>query len=199
MYKIGIYGGTFNPVHFGHISIAEEFIKKFKIDLCEIFPTYISPFKTNDNNVFLDAFYRLEMLKLAFQDKTTFHINDFEVKSNQISYTYKTIEHIKELYPEALIYLLIGSDQAINFHRWKNWEWITGEVELVIAERNQLIHSDFEFQKLRAITKVLFLGNELIKISSSDIRERIRNNQDCSHLLPGSVLDFIQNNNLYRQ
>lgn len=199
MYKIGIYGGTFNPIHFGHISIANEFIKKFEIDICEIFPTHISPFKTNDNNDFLDSFYRLEMLKLAFRDKTTFHINDFEVKSNQISYTYKTIEHVKELYPNAHLYLLIGSDQAINFHKWMNWDWITEEVALVIAERNQSIQSDFEFQKLRPLTNVLYLGNELIKISSSDIRERIRNNLDCSHLLPDSVLEFIQNNNLYRQ
>lgn len=198
MQKIGIFGGTFNPFHLGHIFIAEFFFKNCFLDKCFFLPSFISPFKINSNFVCEDNHYQLTILQLALENFPNFFIDDFEILRKEISYTYLTIEHFQQMYPNDKLYLLIGSDQAEKFHLWKNWEFILENATLVIANRNSDVNSEYQFRKEKPNCKVIFLNNPIIDISSTQIRYNIKNGIDCSNLLNQKVYKYILKNNLYR-
>lgn len=198
MQKIGIFGGTFNPFHLGHIFIAEFFFKNCCLDKCIFVPSFISPFKINSNLVYEDNHNQLAILNLALENFPNFFIDDFEISRREISYTYLTIEHFLNMYPDDELYLLIGSDQAEKFHLWKNWEFILESTTLAIANRNSDINSEFQFQKDKPNCQVICLKNPIIDISSTQIRYNIKNGIDCSKLLNQKVYQYILKNNLYR-
>ena len=131
--KIGIFGGTFNPVHNGHLTIADEFINKCELDKLILIPNNVSPFKIDDDSV--SAEHRLRMLNLAVQDRKNFEIDDFEIKKSGVSYTIETVEYLKSKFPEDHLFLLIGTDQAIDIDRWKNIDEIKKLVSIVVADR----------------------------------------------------------------
>jgi nicotinate-nucleotide adenylyltransferase len=198
MKRIGIYGGSFNPIHLGHLTIADFFQKECKLDLCYFVPSFVSPFKSQDNCIQeFDSIHRMKMIELALNQNNKFQICDFEILNEGISYTYLTIEDLIEKHVDAEIYLLMGTDQAENFHKWKRWEWITDQVILVIANRDIDTYNDYEFQRQKPNCKVICLKNPLIKISSSEIRTRIKKGLNCDELLPLSVWNYILENNLY--
>ncbi len=201
MLKIGIYGGSFNPVHWGHQVFAEKFISQFDLDILHIIPTYISPFKQNENLSTEMNFHRLIMLNIAFKKNTKIIIDEFEVNKKDISYTINTVEHLKSIYNESSLYMLIGEDNAINFDKWKNWEGISKLVTPVIVIRKykdkilrlEQLHDLYYFKD----SNLQLLDAEILEISSTQIKENIENNVSNFGLMNPEVLEYIEQEKLY--
>ncbi len=187
--KIGIYGGTFDPVHHGHLITANYILEERKLDKLIFIPCYISPhkvhkFSSNENQ-------RLEMLKLALENEPKFEISDYELMNKEISYTVKTLEYLSKTYDD--IELIIGYDNLLVFPDWKEPDRIFELATVVVLKRksdlNERINKYFELAE--------FVDSPIIEISSTDIRNRINLGKSVKYLLPENVLNFIYENNLY--
>ncbi|MGA2296500.1 MAG: nicotinate (nicotinamide) nucleotide adenylyltransferase [FCB group bacterium] len=200
MKKIGIIGGTFNPVHLAHLIIAEQFTNELQLDTCYFFPCFISPFKTDvaskTENV---AEHRLQMLKLATQSNPKFIVDDFEIVQKGISYTYNTILYLKEKEPDSKFYLLIGSDQALSFKQWSNWEKILESVQVCVAFRADDLEKEPEIIDILMYKfhTPIILHSPIINISASQIREKIKQKNSIKSLVPDTVEDYIYSHKLY--
>lgn len=188
--RIGIFGGSFNPVHNGHIVTAEFAAKARNLNKIILIPAFISPLKPYQK--YADASQRIEMLNLAVKKKPLFEISDFEIKKGGISYTIDTINYFKNLYPE--IDLIIGMDNLIQFEMWKNPDELIEKVNLVVLLRE----SDGDIIKNKYFEHAIFLNSPKIDISSSGIREKLLNLEPITGLVPSEVEKYIIKNNLYR-
>lgn len=196
--RIGIFGGSFNPVHIGHLIVAEYFVEDLNLDTCFFVPNHISPFKVNDSEL-ISSLHRLEMLRLAAQNNPKFLVNDFEIKKGGTSFTFETVLYFKREYPNDSLFLLMGTDQIANFSQWKNWEVILNNSIIVAARRNvpnetEKIHTSV-FSKYP--DKIVYLKNPIIGISSTEIRNRIKSGKSIRYLIPESVQSHIESNRLY--
>ncbi len=131
--KIGIMGGTFNPVHTGHIAFVRAFIDQIGLDQCFVIPARRSPLRLNEP--LAEDMHRLNMLQLAFEEIPRTVVSDIEIKRDGVSFTIDTVKEIQFQYPEAKLFLLIGEDQAHRFKEWKEWEDLLSRVQLCIVQR----------------------------------------------------------------
>lgn len=212
MNKIGIMGGTFNPVHSGHLSIALHFKEQMKLDKVIFVPANISPFKTNSvdqaDPVAMKAFddmtaHRIEMLKLALADYPDFSVDQYETQKGGISYSINTVRYFKSKYIFSILNLLIGDDQAREFVKWKDWKEIMNLAQLCIAKRspnNHDPHFKDHIEKLlhEAGRKFFWINNELIPISSEKIRLNIHSDKKIADYLNPQVYKYILKNKLYQ-
>lgn len=199
--KIGLFGGSFNPIHIGHLITASTFFDEFSLWKCYFIPNNISPFKVEKTGSVIPKQHRLNILSSAILDDNRFAIDTFEIEKDEISYSYLTVEYFKEKYPNDELYFLIGDDQAIEFIKWKNWQSILYNSYLVVARRNANI--DFTKDILTKIpvnfhSRIKFLNNPLIEVSASTIRSMIALHKDFRYLLPYSVYSYIVENELYK-
>ncbi|MGQ9819628.1 MAG: nicotinate (nicotinamide) nucleotide adenylyltransferase [Candidatus Kapaibacteriales bacterium] len=198
--KIGLFGGSFNPIHIGHLIIASIFFDEFSLQKCYFIPNYLSPFKADKFKLDIDKQHRLNMLHSAILDDNRFAIETFEIDKNEISYSYLTISYFKEKFPNDELYLLVGDDQAIEFIKWKNWQFILENAYLVVGRRTSNINYKKDIlSKIDANfhSRIKFLNNPLIEISSSSIRNMFALHKDCKYLLPKEVYKYILENGLY--
>ncbi len=200
--NIGIFGGTFNPVHKGHLIIAEEILVKKKLDEIIFIPSAKPPHK--DNESIVDANLRLEMLKLATNHNNHFKTSDIEISREGYSYTIETMEFFSEKYPHKNFFFIIGSDSVKNISTWKNANDLIAKFSFIIAER-----PDFNFTEnlidqtplpkdLKNRLKKGIVSTPLIDISSTTIRNRCLNGDSIDGLVPKKVRDFIIDNGLYK-
>lgn len=197
--KIGVFGGSFNPVHNGHINFAREIYSRAKLDKIIFVPAFISPLKST---VLASKTDRLKMLELALENESKFEISDFELKNEKTSYTYYTIEHFKSLYPNDELYLIIGSDQLLNFDKWFRFEDILKSVSILSCSRINKVSRkelyDFSKQRLNISEDKIFIADfEPYEVSSSEIRIMIKNGENIEGLVPKSVSDYIKERGLY--
>ena len=130
--RLGIFGGAFDPVHKGHTQ-SLKYISDLKIiDEIQVIPNYASP---HNKDIQTDEKHRLKMLEIAFKEIKNIKLNDIELKNKTKSYTYETLKHLKEIYPEQHLSLIIGLDSLHNFTTWKNWENILSLCSLLVLER----------------------------------------------------------------
>lgn len=194
--KTGIFGGTFNPIHNGHMKIALEFKDKFELDRVLFVPNNISPFKSGHEDI-APAKHRLKMLELALAEYPFFEIDDFEIKRDVVSYTIDTIRFLKKKYKNDEFLLLIGTDQANSFDKWKDFNIILQEVLVVIANRTSF-GSKSETTEISSVLKnSVHLNNELINISSSEIRGKVRKGEPIVEYVPPVIAEYIVNHLLY--
>ena len=183
--KILLFGGTFDPVHLGHVNICKEAIKKIKPDLTIIMPNKNPPLKPND--VFATAHDRIEMLKLAFKNIPKLIISDHEARSisDQPSYTSQTIKWLKRQYPQATIYLLVGYDRLMDFEQWHNYKYILDNVKIVAG--------------IRKSKEKLPLNIDIIPLSYKPIEASGQSLRDCLDLklIDPNVLKYIRKHYLY--
>lgn len=200
MGRIGLFGGTFNPLHNGHLIIAEHYLRQIALDKCIFIPTNISPFKTEVNKNSLDNEHRLNIIKLGIGDKKSITYDDYEIKSGGISYTYKTIQYFKNIFPNEQLFWLIGGDHIEKFKLWKNYEEILESVILVIVSRHNQIDSN-TISLIEEMTKGQYklLNLPLIDISSTEIRSNISNIEMIKKMLPDKVYDYIIRNKLFQE
>lgn len=199
--KIGLLGGTFDPIHFGHLNLAFELMEKSALDQVWFIPAQISPFKVDKTSHSID--HRLAMVQLAIQDIPQFFLKDLEKERPPPSYTIDTLKTFiaEEAYQPTpnQFYLLLGEDAIPTFLNWHLPEEIVKLVPLLIGSRlgiekyelNQFSHS------IRTAIEKGYIRTRLMDISSTDIRKRLQKKLYCAHLVPASVLDYIQNHQLY--
>ena len=195
--KIGIFGGSFDPPHLGHLQIA--LLAKDHLGLDEVWfiPVFISPFKTNEPPVSPE--HRLEMVKLLIEKYPYFKILDIEIINKRPSYTVDTLEFLKKNYPGDQFYLLLGQDSLEHFLSWKNPEEIVKMVKLAVAPRNSTLDLSFlknhpEVYK-EAVAGVLPMN--LIPISSTEIRASLKSGGNPEKTVPKNILDYIHQHHLY--
>ena len=196
--KIGIFGGAFNPVHNGHLNIADAFYEDLKLDKMLLIPTANPPHKSGAGLLSSDD--RINMLRLAIENKP-YEISTIEFERNDKSYTYNTLLELKRLYPEADLFLIIGADQIINFEKWYRYSDILDMVTLCASareseEEKQIIIKSA--QRLGIQDRFYMSGRAVLRVSSSEIRDKIKNGSDVSKLLPKKVFDYISEKGLYR-
>lgn len=200
--KLGIYGGTFAPLHNAHVRMATEFKKQMKLDKLLIIPASVPPHKKlsfNDSPV-----QRLEMLKLVFDTpeykNLGIEVSDFELTRPGKSYTVETLKHFTKEGRE--IFLLCGTDMLLSFHQWKDVETIAKLCTLTFAQRetddretNEKIAAQIDFLQKEYSLKIKRLDLPAMVLSSTYVREHI--DEDISHLVPEAVLNYIRANKLY--
>ena len=204
--RLGIFGGAFDPVHKGHTQ-SLKYINDLKIiDEIQVIPNYASP---HNKDIQTDEKHRLKMLEIAFKEIKNIKLNDIELKNKTKSYTYETLKYLKEIYPEKHISLIIGLDSLFSFTTWKNWENILSLCSLLVLERKlngslqlnkdieRKISPDYE-DFFSDHGKILILKNDLINISSTDVRLKLKKNENLAGLVDDQVLKYISNKSLYK-
>ena len=204
--RLGIFGGAFDPVHKGHTQ-SLKYISDLKIiDEIQVIPNYSSP---HNKNIQIDEKHRLKMLEIAFKELKNIKLNDIELKSKTKSYTFKTLKCLKDIYPEKHLSLIIGLDSLYSFTTWKNWESILSLCSLLVLERKlndsrglkreleSKISPDYD-DFFSGHGKILILKNDLINISSTDVRLKLKNNENLTGMVDDEVLEYISNKSLYK-
>lgn len=187
--KIGIFGGSFNPIHNGHIEIVKFMISALSLDKMFIVPLGIPSHKKNN---LVAGEKRVAMCKLAFKDLKNIEILDLEVKQNSTSYTIDTLKKIISIYGEYNEYFeIIGKDSADYFNQWKNYEEILKLSTVVVFDRGECMG-----EKIQGL---IYLKTTLFPISSTQIREKIKKNEDIESFVPLAVKEFIKKYNLYSE
>jgi nicotinate-nucleotide adenylyltransferase len=189
--KVGIFGGTFDPIHNGHLITAIAVKEIRSLDKIIFIPSFIAPHKTD--RLSSSPEHRLEMLKIALKDISYFDYSDYEIKKKGVSFTIDTLNHLKNEYKN--IELIIGYDNLLDFSNWKDPREILNLVKLVVLKRkvqNEPLEKD-EFYYASQI-----IETPTIEISATAIRERVKNNLPVNFLVPDAVMEYINHFNLYK-
>lgn len=189
---IGILGGTFDPVHLGHISIARSFLESGHIDELWILLTPHPPHKSGEDQAPYDL--RLDMLRIAFSGYDHVRISDAEKELESPSYTWRTLSFLRKQYPDKRFCLCIGEDSYRQFTSWKNWRRIAENHTILVARRPNTDHNDLP-EILRESCR--FVEHRPVDVSSTRIREMLGEGEEASDWLPGEVLAIIRLEGLY--
>lgn len=187
--KIGILGGTFNPIHIGHLILAEEVREKLSLDRVIFVPTYLPPHK--DNSDIASAKDRFMMIKLATDKNKNFFISDMEIKREGRSYTIDTLGEFKKLYPQDELYFITGSDLLKYLDDWKDLGEIIKMVKFIVATR-----PGYPLEKIPSYISTVAI--RAVDISAFEVRRCIKENKSFRYLLPEPVYRYIIKNKLYR-
>jgi nicotinate-nucleotide adenylyltransferase len=191
--KIGFLGGSFDPVHFGHLLAAQDAFEQFPLDRLILMPAAQAPLKPND--VQSSAEDRLAMLRAATEWDRRFELSDFELRRGGISYTIDSARHFRALYPHDELYWVIGGDQLPNLHQWKDIGELAKLVQFIFLERpGYPVKARVEIPGL-----VLHrCDGHLLAISSTELRERTRRGRSLDYFVPHKAIVYIRERGLYR-
>jgi nicotinate-nucleotide adenylyltransferase len=219
--RIGLFGGTFNPIHLGHVQVAREVKEGFDLDKILIIPSALPPHK--ELNGVVGAEDRLEMIRLAFLDDPNFVISDVELKRSGPSYTIDTVRHFKSISPEDTeLYLIVGLDAFLEIDTWKSYDDLFLLIPFIVMSRtiNKKNNAKLEWKSLKnylqskiskgytfSATQSSFINDKKqpvyvfnvtpVDISSTIIRKHIKKGRSIKHLVPDIVEDFIKTKGLY--
>ncbi|WP_244833423.1 nicotinate-nucleotide adenylyltransferase [Clostridium sp. BJN0001] len=206
MKRYGIIGGTFDPIHNGHLYIAYEALIKFKLDKVIFMPACIQPFKT-DKKV-ADAVDRLNMVSLAVFPYKEFEVSDYEIKNEGVSYTYKTLKHFKKKFLDENedsieIYFIIGADCIMELETWTCIKEIFKSAKIIGFSRQGYLEEEVslksKYLKDKYGADIKFISIKNLEISSTDIRKRIGEGIRVDFFLPDKVLEYINTKSLYKE
>lgn len=192
--KIGLYFGTFNPIHVGHLIIANHMAENADLDQVWLVVTPHNPLKKKET--LLDDYHRLEMVHLATVDFPKLKPSDIEFKLSQPNYTVNTLVHLEEKYPNHVFSLIMGEDNLKSLHKWKNHEVILQNHEIYVYPR---ISSEAENLDLKNHPKIHLIDAPIVEISSTFIRKSIKEAKNIQPLLPQKVWEYIDHNNFYKK
>lgn len=199
--RIGLYFGTFNPIHVGHLIIANAMAERDDLDQVWLVVTPQNPFKKNDN--LLEDYHRLALVKTAIDDNIQLRASDIEFGLPKPSYTVDTLAHLKERYPKHEFSLIMGEDNLRSLHRWKNYEVILEKHKLFVYPR-PLTFAELENKMEPAKSEILKHKNVLLtdspvmQISSTTIRKRVKNGLSIQYLVTDPVLKYMDEMNFYK-
>lgn len=213
--KVGLFGGTFDPIHYGHLKAANDISAKLNLDRIYFIPAYIPPHKTDLG--ITSSHHRLEMVKRAIQGSLKFSVSEYELNKKEISFSIETIKHYKNLLPtEAELYFIVGTDAFLGISTWKEVPEIFANCNMIVVSRpgytlkpfDQIIKNPKLFKEFVMIKDgeeykhytghyiYLFqLGS--IDISSTELRKRIAEGKSFASYLPDAVIDYIHTHSLY--
>ncbi len=199
MLRVGIYGGTFAPIHNGHVAAAKAFMEQMKLDYLFVIPAHLPPHKQIDESD--NPLYRLKMCELAFEDTDGVVISDVELKRGGRSYTYDTLKELER--PDTRLFLLCGTDMVLTFDQWYRFEdilhmcypaYVRREEDPVITNRIVAKIGEY-YQKYGVMFRRILC--DPIELSSTQIRRAVKEGKDISHMVPPKVERFIRRNGLY--
>lgn len=201
MARIGIFGGTFNPVHLGHVRLAQHYCRQLALDRLLVIPTQQPPHKTAPDLLPVET--RLQLCRLAFAGEERVSVSDIEARRPGKSFTCDTVAELRRQWPDAQLFLLVGSDMFLGFRRWKNWEYLLENTTLCTAARHP--------GELGALQKAaaelsgegrnppMVFDFPVLVVSSTQIRQMLAAGEDCSQLLPPAVYDQLKRHPLFGQ
>ncbi len=189
--RIGLFGGTYNPIHNGHLIVAQDIVRKLKLDKIIFIPCGVPPHKVGHD--MLSSEHRYNMVKLAIKGDPEFELSDIEVKRDGKSYSIDTVMHFKKEYPEARIFFIIGADILTALHTWKDIDRLINECEFVIMTRP---NHRARAAKVRNVGH--FLNVRDIEVSSTEIRSLIRSGRSVRYMVPKEVEKYINEHKLFR-
>ncbi|WP_406685180.1 nicotinate (nicotinamide) nucleotide adenylyltransferase [Seonamhaeicola sp. MEBiC1930] len=191
--KVGLYFGSFNPIHIGHLVIANHFAEFSDLDQVWFVVTPHNPFKKK--NTLLDNYQRLEMVYRATKDYSKLKPSDIEFKLPQPNYTINTLVHLEEKYPDHEFCLIMGEDNLNHLHKWKNAELILKNYHIYVYPR---ISKEPIEPKINNHKKVHFIDAPIMEISSTFIRKSIKEGKNTQPLLPEHVWEYLDEMNFYK-
>ena len=200
--RIGIMGGTFDPIHLGHINLAMDAKKQVGLDKVILVPAKLQPFKLDRKTA--SAEDRLNMIECAIEDVEGLDVSSLELDSESISYTYLTIRAMRDIYGEkAGLYFITGTDSFLKIESWKNSEELLTGCSYIIGTRpgykQKELESCIECIRRDYNTEVRNIKNTQLDISSTEIRKRLKNGKQCRELIPYEVEKYIKANGLYKE
>ena len=213
--KIGLFGGTFNPIHCGHIKAAEVVQEIFSLDKVLFIPSFIPPHKESQKIVSPD--HRLKMVELAVGNTPNFVASSIEIEEKGTSYSILTLQKIRTIYPDALFFFILGVDAFLEIDTWKNHERVLEHCKFVVISRKGYRLEDaknvldrkyaskmFDLsgtekirENLNLSYKLFFFPFDALDIASTEIRENLKKNKSIAHMVPKTVADYIFENKLY--
>lgn len=201
MRKIGILGGTFNPIHNGHIQMAEYARSELRLDKVIFIPTYTPPHKDSVN--LTSEAHRLKMCRIACEVSNSFEVSEIETERKGKSYSCDTLTSLKEIYPEDELYFIMGADMFLCLEKWKNPEIIFEKADIIAIPRNINEANELE-QYYYSVLKDMgarahILPKSVVQVSSTFIRENIEDKNSALKFLNENVYKYIVENNLYRK
>ncbi len=206
MKSVALFGGTFNPIHYGHLAIAEEVRTKFNLDKVIFVPTYLPPHKEPETLV--DAKQRLIMTNLATVSNPCFEVSMFEVHKGGKSYTIDTVKHFRQLFGDKVqLYFIVGADMLMEISTWKNIEELLKLCRFIAVPRpgydiqkifNQYFLASENYSVANELLdNILIEDIAMLDISATNIRRRVKEWKSIKYLLPEPVEQFIHNHQLY--
>lgn len=198
--KVGIVGGTFNPIHLGHLMLGEYAYEECGLDEVWFMPNGNPPHK-NINRTQISTAKRIEMTKLAIEDTAYFRFHPYEINRTEVSYSYQTMEEFANIYPENEFYFIIGSDSLFALETWKYPDRLLKTCSLLVACRENIdirkVKEHITYLNNKYRCSILLLQMPLLEISSSDIRRRVEQNQSIRYIVPDCIAHYIEENKLY--
>lgn len=190
MKKIGLFFGSFNPIHIGHLIIANYMANHTDLKEVWLMVSPHNPLKKKDT--LINMYDRLEMVNLALEDAENLRSSDFEFRLDQPSYTIDTLTHLREYYPDNEFVLIMGSDNLHTLKRWKNYEILLRDYQIYIYPR-----PGFECQEYMDHPSITITKTPLMELSSTFLRKSIKEKKNIKYFLPDKVLEFIDKKGLY--
>jgi len=187
--KIGILGGTFNPIHIGHLILADEAREKLGLDKVIFVPTYLPPHKENGD--IISAKHRLAMIKQAIRENCFFSVSDIEIRRKGRSYTIDTVKAFNKKYPKDELYYITGSDLLKYLKEWKDLDDILKIVKFVVATR-----PGYPLEKIPSYIRRVSI--RAVDVSAFEIRQCIKEEKSFRYLVPDAVFEYITKKRLYR-
>ncbi|ERI90267.1 nicotinate-nucleotide adenylyltransferase [Clostridiales bacterium oral taxon 876 str. F0540] len=200
MVRKGIFGGTFDPIHNGHLYIAHEAVHQLNLDEIIFMPSGNPPHKTDKKKT--DAVIRYEMVNAAIRGEKNFSVSSYEIRSPDLSYTYKTLEYFNRLEPETEWYFITGADCLVELDYWKSVDRILNACRLVVFNRpgysKEIILNQKKIVEEKYKKEIIFLDLGLFDISSTSIKKMIRDGRDASYLMPSGAYNIMLELELYK-
>lgn len=201
MKRVGIMGGTFNPIHNGHLRLAREAYYQYGLDYVYVMPNKLPAYKNSAE--IIDACHRESMVQLAIQEDDFLIYSDLELKRSGRTYTIDTLRELHKIYPDESYYFIMGGDSLATFDQWYQYELILQETALLCACRDEQDSSSLMRLRNRLLEKhpsaqIAFLDTPNMPISSSELRKRIATGRDVSEWIPQAVYQYIVDQHLYQ-
>lgn len=203
--KVGLYFGTFNPIHIGHLIISNYMADYTDLDQVWLIVSPQNPLKKKKS--LLEDYHRLAIVRVAIDDNLKLRVSDIEFKMERPSYTSNTLAYIKEKYPQHQFNLIMGEDNLRTFHKWKNYEEILKKHKLYVYPRVLTVQEEEEVEQigylpdneLKENENVIFCDEApIMKVSSSFIRQAIKKGYDVRYLLTDPVYKYVDEMNFYK-
>ncbi len=199
--KVGIMGGTFDPIHYGHLMLAQNALETYQLDEIMFVPSGTPWLK--DSTKVLSKNKRVHMTGIAIEDNTNFALSTIEIDREGNSYSYETVEELKKQQPDTEFYFILGADSVLEIEKWKYPDRLMSECILLAAVRDECdregLQKQIAYLEEKYKADIRILPAKRVDISSTDIRSRIAEGKSVRYMLPDQVIQFIEKNHLYTE